>query len=390
MDNFVLSLPTKLYFGEDEHLKIGNIVKDYGFRKVLLMYGQNSVIKTGILSDVVTSLVEAKIHVIHYGGISPNPEIKYVREALRLAKDHKVDLLLALGGGSVIDVAKIVSIAYDYEGDPLDFLLYKVAPSKALPLGVILTHASAGSEMSSSSVISEAEKNFKQGLRSDLIRPLFAVTNPKLTYTVSAYQTAIGIVDSLMHSLERYFCASPELSLSDRFAEGIFITLFEAAKILNRDPSNYEARANVMLASTMSHNDITGLGKKVVMSAHALEHALSALYPHIPHGHGLAIIWPAWAKFYIPYLADKFNQLGRNVFKIENNDKIAGSEQFIELIKARFVSLGLSLTLSSVGVKKEDIPLLADIVTKEGTKKVYHPAHSLTRKEVIKIYESCY
>ena len=195
-----------------------------------------------------------------FGGVTPNPEVYYVRKAKAIAQEYDVDLILAIGGGSVIDVAKAVAVTVFYDGDELDFNRRLLKPEKALPVGVILTHASAGSEMSNSCVISDSKNSFKQGFNDDIVRPLFAITNPELTYSVSPYQTAIGIVDSFMHSLERYFSKSADIELSDRFAEGIFITLVESAKRIIADSEDELARANIMLASTFSHNHITGIG----------------------------------------------------------------------------------------------------------------------------------
>lgn len=390
MQSFNLLMPTELIFGVGRHQEIAKVIKRYGKRNVLVMYGENFAIRSGLLNRVTDLLEGEEIDHVLYGGITPNPEVKYVREAKKIALEYEVDLILAIGGGSVIDVAKSVAVNFYYDGDELDFSKRIKTPTKALALGVILTHASAGSEMSGSCVISEATNNFKQGFRTDLVRPLFALTDPELTYTLSPYQTAVGIVDSFMHSLERYFSKSGEIELADRFAEGIFITLKECAEVIIRDPQNEEARANLMLASTFSHNDVTGIGKKVSMPAHALEHALSALYPNVAHGHGLAIIFPAWLSYYFDELHYKIDRFARIVFNLHDEDIVTNARNGINALKDLFMRIGLTMNLRSLGVKKEDLPKLADIVTDNGNKMLYHDQKSLDKHDIIKIYDSTY
>ena len=389
MHSFNLKLPTELIFGKGRHLEIAEIVKRYNKNNVLILYGEKYAIRSGLLNQVTDLFDEVGIDYVLYGGITPNPEVRYVREAKKIAKEYEVDLILAIGGGSVIDVAKAVAVNFYYDGDELDFSKRIAQPTKALALGVVLTHSSAGSEMSGSCVISDAENSFKQGFRTDLVRPLFAITNPELTYTVSPYQTAVGIVDSFMHSLERYFFGEQGIELADRFAEAIFITLKQCADILVIDPEDEVARANLMLASTFSHNDVTGIGKKTSMPVHALEHALSALYPQIAHGHGLAIIYPAWLKFYHKELEGKLTNLGRVLFAIDPLKEDAAM-QTIEALSDLFIKLGLTLNLRSLGVKLDDIDILANIVTENGKKELFHDHKSLSKNDIIKIYEMCY
>lgn len=390
MRNFNLELKTALYFGKDTHKEVANIVKKYDKKNVLILYGQSFALRSGLLELVTDCFDEKGIDYVLYGGITPNPEARFVCEARQFGRENNIDIILAIGGGSVIDVAKAVAVSFDYEGDPLDFSKHLVKPEKAMPIGVILTHASAGSEMSPSCVISDAENSFKQGFRSDLIRPLFAITNPELTYSVSNYQTAVGIVDSFMHSLERYFNVSETIELSDRFAEGIFITLKECAEVLIREPQDENARANLMLASTFSHNDVTSIGKKWTMPAHALEHALSALYPKVAHGHGLAVIYPAWLTFYFEELKVKLDRFGRVVFGLNYEDAEENAREAIKALSDLFIRLGLTMDLRSFGVKLDDLDILANIVTANGTKELYHTTKSLAKDDIIKIYENCY
>lgn len=390
MDKFNLVLPTELIFGNGRHHEIAEIVKRYEKKNVLIMYGESFAVRSGLLEVVTTLFDEHEIDYVLFGGITPNPEVYYVREAKQIALDYQVDLILAIGGGSVIDVAKSVAVNVYYDGDALDFNRRTVKPTKALPIGVILTHASAGSEMSNSCVISDAKNTFKQGFNHDLVRPLFAVLNPELTYSVSPYQTAVGIVDSFMHSLERYFGMSAELEIADYFAEAIFETLYGAAKRLMKNYEDPLGRANLMLASTFSHNGVTSLAKNYTMVAHALEHALSALYPNIAHGHGLAIIYPAWLEYNLELLTPKLSRLGKILFAISDGDESTQAKETIIALKAFFKALGLDMSLREVGVKVDDLDILANIVTDNGTRPLKHSVKILTKDDIINIYKMCY
>jgi len=390
MDNFTFHVRTKLFFGDDQQLKIGEIIKDYGFKKVLIVGGEKSLIKNGLLALVESKLNENMIEYVIYKGVSPNPEIKFVREALKLAKEAQIDFILALGGGSVIDVAKVVSVSYFYDGDPLDFNAHKTVPKKALPLGVILTHSAAGSEMSTSAVISDSKNNFKQGFNSQLIRPLFAIENPKYTLTLSPFQTSVGIVDIMMHTLERYFNKSSVGLLSDAFAEALLKNVIENANYLIADPTNLDARGNIMLANSFSHNGVTGMGKEQKMPVHTLEHALSGKFPDVAHGAGLAVLFPAWARYYQKLDTEKFDRFARNVFNLQYQDKDINGKLAIKALEALFMKLGLSLNLQSFGVKQEDLIVLANLATKNGQSEIYHYIRPLNTNDALEIYQDCF
>ncbi|HKM02967.1 MAG TPA: iron-containing alcohol dehydrogenase [Bacilli bacterium] len=390
MNNFVFHLSTKLYFGDNQEHKVGQIIKEYGFHKVLILGGENSLIKSGLLALVEEKLTENKIKYHIYKGITPNPEIKYVIEALAIAKKEKIDFILAIGGGSVIDVAKVVSVAYFYDGHPLDFNKHLVEPKQALPLGVILTHAAAGSEMSTSAVISDSKNNFKQGFNSPLNRPLFAIENPKYTLTLSPFQTAVGIVDIMMHTLERYFNESTPGLLSDAFAEALLKNVIENANRLNLNPNDYEARSNIMLANSFSHNGITGLGKPQRMPVHLLEHALSAVFPEIAHGAGLAVIFPAWARYYQKLDVAKFAQFARNVFSITGKDSEENGRLAIIELEQFFKKLGLKLHLRDFAVKESDLEKFALIVSQNKKVEIYHYLKPLDFNAILQIYKDCY
>lgn len=391
MHSFNLTLRTELIFGDNRCLEIGKVLKRYNKQKVLIIIGQGHVISSGLFLKITNVIGDEGIEYVYYSGITPNPEVIHVRKVKALALEHKVDLILAVGGGSVIDVAKAAAVNVYHEGDELDFNKHLVTPSKALDIGVILTHASAGSEMSGSCVISDSKNNFKQGFRSDVIRPLFSICDPILTYTVSDYQTMVGVVDTLMHSFERYFSKSEsEINLADRFAEAIFKTVIACGYELKDNPRNENARANLMLASTFSHNDVTSIGKKYSMPAHALEHALSALYPNIAHGHGLAIIFPVWLEYYLEPLAHKIANLGYVLYGLDDEDYNKRAKETITRLKAYFIDLGFELKLRNLGVKTSDIEILANIVTQNGIKELYHDSMSLKKDDIIKIYERCF
>lgn len=389
MNNFTFHLSTKLFFGDNQELKVGEIIANYGFKNILICGGEHSLIRSGLLSVVETSLKEKGIRYHIYRGITPNPEIRFVNEALEIAKTQNIDFILAIGGGSVIDVAKVVSVNFYHTGDTLDFNAHRAEPQKALPLGVILTHAAAGSEMSTSAVISDSANYFKQGFNSQLIRPLFAIENPKYTLTLSSEQTAIGIVDIMMHTLERYFNASSEGLLSDSFAEALLKNVIENANRLLINPNNLEARSNIMLANSFSHNGITGMGKPQKMPVHTLEHAVSALFPHVPHGAGLAILFPAWARHYQSLDMDKFDRLGRHVFDLRHPDKNMNGQLAIEALAKQFTKMGLSLHLSFYGVKEQDLEKLAVIATNNKTEEIYHYIKPLNYVDVVQLYRNC-
>lgn len=389
MQNFVFHAPTKLVFGKETEKQVGALISEYGYKKVLVHYGQGSVKESGLLERVLQSLKQNNVDYVLLGGVQPNPEIDMVREAIPLCKKENIELILAVGGGSVIDSAKLIATGFYYDGDPFDISLHKVTPKKALPVGVILTIAAAGSEMSQSAVITDPVTKTKQGYLSPLNRPLFSILNPELTYSVSSYQTAVGIVDMMMHTLERYFNPSGNFEVADHLAEAILTSIMEAALPALENPYNYDARASLMLASTFSHNGITNLGKPGAMPVHALEHLLSGLYPQIPHGTGLAVLFPAWAETYLHYDTDKFDQFARKVMHLNYEDKLENAKMGIARLREFFTQIGMPNTLSSLGVKKEDIPWMVQKLTKNGTRVVDHYRKPLDGEVATKIFMAC-
>ena len=389
MIDFDLSIQTKLFFGADKENQVGDILLSYKVKRVLIIIGQGSVKKSGLLDLVITKINEKKIAYKVIEGVRPNPTIDFVRESLKVAKEFKPDFLLPIGGGSVIDTAKSISCGYYYDGDPFDFNMYRAKPKKALPIGTILTISAAGSEMSTSCVIQDDKTGDKRGFNSDLIRPVFAIEDPKLTYSVSPYQTACGIVDIMMHTLERYFQPSCENEPADNFAEGVLKSVIKAGQKVMRYPEDYESRAVLMLMSSWSHNGLTNIGKPFGMPVHQLEHGLSGMYESIAHGAGLAVLWPAWAKYYVQYDVDKFDKYARNVWNSQLSDKKDNALQGIKLTEEFFRYIGMPSRLMEFKVGAIDIDGLINKLTDNGTRVVAHPVKPLDGEVARIIYNSC-
>ena len=389
MKNFEFVSPTKIYFGPGKENDVGSILKDFGASRVLIVIGKNSVIKSGLLERVVVSLGKASIPFELLRGVRANPTFDLVEEGLSIIRTHKIDFILAIGGGSVIDTAKCIAVNFYHNGGVRDINLHKAAPTKALPVGVILTISAAGSELSNSCVIQDDATGIKVGFNSDLVRPVFAIENPELTYSLPKEQIAYGVVDILMHTLERYFSESDKYELADEFALGLIKNVLEVGLLAYQNPTNYEYQSALMLASSLSHNGLTSIGKKYYMPVHQLEHPLSGSFPHIAHGLGLAILFPAWCKYYYKYDIDKFTTLGERVFDIYSGDKEQDALATISAFEEYFARMDLPNKLSDLGVKKEDIESLVNKVTNNNTRTVYHHTKPINDEVARKIYYSC-
>ena len=389
MKNFEFVSPTKIYFGPGKENDVGSILKDFGASRVLIVIGKNSVIKSGLLERVVVSLGKASIPFELLRGVRANPTFDLVEEGLSIIRTHKIDFILAIGGGSVIDTAKCIAVNFFHNGGVKDINLHKAAPTKALPVGVILTISAAGSELSNSCVIQDDATGIKVGFNSDLVRPVFAIENPELTYSLPKEQIAYGVVDILMHTLERYFSESDKYELADEFALGLIKNVLEVGLLAYQNPTNYEYQSALMLASSLSHNGLTSIGKKYYMPVHQLEHPLSGTFPHIAHGLGLAILFPAWCKYYYKYDIDKFTTLGERVFDIYSGDKEQDALATISAFEEYFARMELPNKLSDLGVKKEDIESLVNKVTNNNTRTVYHHTKPINDEVARKIYYSC-
>jgi len=388
MLNFTYYTPTKVHFGKDTHKDVGKIIKDYGFKTIMVQYGQSSIKKSGLYDEVMDSLAENGIKVIEMGGVEPNPKLSFVREAIKVAKENNVEMILAVGGGSVLDSSKYTATGAKYDGDVWDFPTRKATPEDGLPMGCILTISAAGSEMSSSAVITNMELNMKRGYNSDFNRPLFAICNPELTYSVSEYQTACGIVDIMAHTMERYFTVCEPTDLTDRISESILKALISAGKTLMENPTDYEARATMMWASSLSHNDLTGCGRENALAVHQLEHALSGEFDFIAHGAGLAVLFPAWGRYIYKHNIPRFAQFARRVWDITEADEEKAAIMGIQAMADFFKSINMPLSLREFEI--ENMPeRLADLCTfgKQRSVKSYIDMDYDVIKE---IFESCY
>lgn len=373
MKDFIYYAPTKVIFGKEKHKDIGNIIKEYGYKNIMLQYGQGSIKKSGLYDEIMASFKESGINVVEMGGVEPNPKLSFVREAVKVAKENNVEMILAVGGGSVLDSSKYTAAGACADCDPWDFPTGKKKVENALPVGCILTIAAAGSEMSSSAVITNMELNMKRGFNSEFNRCKFAIMNPELTYSVSKYQTACGVVDIMAHTMERYFMPCEPTDLTDRIAESVLKAVISAGTTLMENPEDYDARSNMMWASSISHNDLTGCGRENALPVHQLEHALSGEYDRIAHGAGLAVLFPAWAKYIYKYNIPRFAQFARRVWDCTAEDDEAAAICGIEKMSEYFKSLGMPTCLADFDLDESCIDRLSELCTfnKQRTVKSY-------------------
>lgn len=316
--DFNFYAPTRVVFGKNSEQQIGNLVKSHGGQKVLIHYGGGSAERSGLLSVVRRQLETAGLAYVELGGVVPNPLLSLVYKGIELCRAEHVDFVLAVGGGSVIDSAKAIGYGVPYDGDVWDFWAGRNTPSACLPIGVVLTIPAAGSEMSSSCVITKDDGLLKRGINSDLCRCRFAVMNPERTYTLPSYQTAAGATDIMMHTMERYFSKYEDMTLTDAIAEALLRTVKDAAQVVLEHPDDYRHRAQIMWAGSLAHNDLTECGTEKDFATHRLEHELSALFG-VTHGAGLAALWPSWARYVKPRHLSRFVQFAVNVMGVAND-----------------------------------------------------------------------
>lgn len=364
--------PTHVYFGSGTEEMVGEILKKEGAKKVLIHFGLGSVEKSGLLDKVRKALKESNLSFVELGGVQPNPRLSLARKGIELCRKEKVDFILAVGGGSVLDSAKCISYGVPYDGDVWDFYTGK-QPSCRLPFGDILTLAATGSEMSNSSVITNDEKtpNDKFGSNTDLGRPVFSILDPTLTYSVSKYQTGSGSADIIMHTLERFFHKGPVLDITDRIAASVICSVIENTKIALENPTCYDARASLMWSASISHNDLTHMGYETRgdWSCHKMEHELSALYD-VAHGAGLTSIWASWARYVKDENPSRFARLGELVFGIKACNIELAANETIDRMEEVFKSFGMPTSLSELGIPatEETCRLLAKKATANDTK----------------------
>ncbi|WP_416147249.1 iron-containing alcohol dehydrogenase [Salipaludibacillus sp. HK11] len=366
MENFIFQNQTKIIFGKDEEHRVGKEASLYG-KKLLLHYGGGSIKKSGLYDNVIKSLKEQNIEIIELGGVQPNPRVSLVREGVKLCKQHNIDSILAVGGGSVIDSAKAIAIGAHYDGDVWDFFEGKTQVTDCLPLGVVLTIPAAGSETSGGTVITNEEGSYKRAVGHGNMRPAFAILNPVLSYTLPSYQTACGVTDMMSHILERYFTNDKNVELTDRLCEATLKTIINNAHTVINEPTDYAARSEIMWAGTIAHNDSLNTGRTGDWASHDIEHEVSGIYD-IAHGAGLAIIFPAWMKYVYKHDINRFVQYANRVWDVEIdlNDLEKTALAGIKKTEEFFHSIGMPITLNEVDIDVEYFAEMAEKATERG------------------------
>lgn len=353
--NFQYYTPTKVIFGKGAENQVGELVKAYGSHKVLIHYGGNSAVRSGLLDRVKGSLDAVKIPYVELGGVVPNPHVGKVYEGIRLGKEENVDFILAVGGGSVIDSAKAIGYGLANEGDVWDFFEHTREAAGCLPIGTVLTIAAAGSEMSDGCVITNEKSGMKRAYDSDICRPVFSVLNPELTMTLPAYQTASGAVDILMHTMERYFNQADNMEITDAISEVLLKTVMKYAKILMREPHNYEARAEIMWAGSLAHNGLTGCGTEGGdWATHNLEHEIGGMFD-VAHGAGLAAVWGSWARYTHKGAPHRFVKFAVDVLGVTPGaDDEETIEKGIQTMEQFYRDINMPTNLKELGIEPTD------------------------------------
>lgn len=374
MKDFNYYAPTQVVFGADSEKQTGKLVKQSGGTKVLVHYGGHSAECSGLLDLVCGSLEAEGISYVRLGGVVPNPRLSKVYEGIELCRREGVDFILAVGGGSVIDSAKAIAWGVPYEGDVWDFYLRKAKAKSCLPVAAVLTIPAAGSEMSDGSVITNEEGNLKKDYGDDMIRCKFAVMNPERTFTLPPYQTACGITDIMMHTMERYFSLDDDMDVTDGIAECILRTVKETAPVVLAHPSDYHARAQIMWAGSLAHNDLTGCGTTGDWATHMLEHELSGMFD-VAHGAGLAAVWGSWARYVLHENPTRFARFAVNVMGVRNDFKSAERTALagIEAMEAFYRSIGMPTSIHELigrEITDDEISRMAEICSDGGTKTV--------------------
>ena len=389
MENFQYYTPTKIIFGRGAEEQTGQLAAEQGCKKVLVHYGGGSVVRSGLLERIYRSLDAAGIPYVSLGGVVPNPRLSLVYEGIRLARKEQVDFILAVGGGSVIDSAKAIGYGVANEGDVWDFYEKRRTAKACLPIGVVLTIAAAGSEMSDSSVITKEEGWLKRGYSSNYARARFAVMNPELTMTLPKYQTASGCVDIMMHTMERYFNHSENMEMTDGISEHLLRTVMKNAKILMNEPDNYQARAEVMWAGSLSHNGLTGCGTGGGdWASHQLEHELGGMFD-VAHGAGLAAVWGSWARYVMDAAPERFAKFAVNVMGVEPEaEKLKTAQKGIEAMEDFYRALDMPVCIGDMGIElaEEQMRELAEKCSHFG-KRTIGCIKKLDQEDMYQIYK---
>ena len=389
MENFQYYTPTKIIFGRGAEVQTGQLAAEQGCKKVLVHYGGGSVVRSGLLERIYRSLDAVGISYVSLGGVVPNPRLSLVYEGIRLARKEQVDFILAVGGGSVIDSAKAIGYGVANEGDVWDFYEKRRTAKACLPIGVVLTIAAAGSEMSDSSVITKEEGWLKRGYSSNYARARFAVMNPELTMTLPKYQTASGCVDIMMHTMERYFNHSENMEMTDGISEHLLRTVMKNAKILMNEPDNYQARAEVMWAGSLSHNGLTGCGTGGGdWASHQLEHELGGMFD-VAHGAGLAAVWGSWARYVMDAAPERFAKFAVNVMGVEPEaEKLKTAQKVIEAMEDFYHALDMPVCIGDMGIEltEEQMRELAEKCSHFG-KRTIGCIKKLDQEDMYQIYK---
>ena len=361
MNNFTFYSPTYFAFGKDEENSAGKLVKRFGGSRVLIHYGGGSVVRSGLLDRVKASLEAEGLYYVELGGVKPNPRSGLVYEGIKLCRREGLNFILAVGGGSAIDSSKAIAAGVPYDGDFWDFYMGKPVDS-ALPVGTVLTIAAAGSEGSPDSVITLEDGMLKRGASGEGLRPKFSILNPALTQTLPAYQTACGITDIMAHLFERYFTTTKDVEVTDRVIEGLLMTMIHEAPRVIADPDCYEARANIMWAGMLAHNNCCGVGRVQDWASHNIEHELSAVYD-CAHGAGLAVVFPAWMEYNMHHDVMRFAQVASRVWGCDmdyaNPERTAKAG--IAAFRAFLKSIGMPGNFAELGADEKDIPHMAHL-----------------------------
>ncbi len=361
MDNFSFYSPTEFVFGKGTEEQCGSLVKKHGGTRVLVHYGSGSVVRSGLLGRVIASLKAEGIEYFELGGVVPNPRDTKVYEGIELCRRENIDFILSVGGGSCIDSSKAIAAGACYDGDFWDFYCGKADIAKAIPVGTVLTIAAAGSEGSPNSVITKEQGMEKRGAGSDLLRPKFSVLDPELTFTLPKYQTGCGATDIMAHVFERYFTTTKEVEITDRLCEAVLLTMIKETPRVIADPENYDARANIMWAGMVAHNNICGVGRSQDWNSHGLEHELSGLYD-CAHGAGLAVIMPAWMEHVVDTDVMRFAQMATRIWGVQMDfaDPKSTALKGIRAFRSFLHDIGMPINFEELGAKEEDIPVLIE------------------------------
>ena len=393
MNNFVFYSPTEFVFGKATEMQVGALARKHGARKVMIVYGGGSVVRSGLLDRVKQSLREAGIEYCLMGGVQPNPVDTKVYEGIEFCRREQADMLLPVGGGSVIDTAKAIAAGVLYEGDFWDFYIGKAKVTKALKVAVVLTIPAAGSEGSGNTVITKLDGLQKLSLRvPEVLRPVFSIMNPELTYTLLPFQTACGVADMMAHIMERYFTNTAFVDFGDRMAEGVMKSMMKYMKLIKEDPENYDYRAEIMWGCKAAQDDFIGVGREQCWESHLLQRDIGSICMDSSHGAGLAVVVPHWMRHVYKVNVPRFAEWANRVMDVEVNtfDLEATALEGIDRLAAFIKSVGLPTTLRELGVSsKDDIEVMANKAYPAGTETLGGFSH-MTRKDFVEILTAAF